>query len=250
MSATRRHELTAEKLLRRQPLFRELDPPTVARLAAAAGRRLLRRGEPLFRQGDRPSGMYIVVYGRLKLLATDARGERLTGVVGPGRSFGEPVMFLQRPALVDAVAAEDALVLHLPSEAVFAEIDANPLLARRLLAALSQRVESLVHELGRQAAGGGRARLASYLLGLRGAADQDVVQLPAAKAAVATHLNLTAEHFSRLLREFAAEGAVSVQGRSVRLLAPQRLAEAAASGFRRRPAQAGARALRSPAPAP
>jgi len=248
MSVTSRPEVAAERLLRRQPLFRELDAPTVARLAAAAARRPLRRGEPLFRKGDRPSGMYIVVFGRIKLVATEARGERLTGVVGPGRSFGEPVMFLQRPALVDAVAAEDALVLHLPSEAVFAEIDANPLLARKLLAALSQRVESLVNELEKQAAGGGRARLASYLLGLRGAPDEDQVQLPVAKAAVATHLNLTPEHFSRLLRELAAEGAVSVQGRAVRLLAPQRLAEAASSGFRRSRAEAGDAARASERP--
>ena len=102
------------------PLFRSLDRATLERLAAATTRRTLRRGEILFRKGDAPTGMYIVVYGEIRLISrTPARGARLTGDVGPGHSFGEPVMFLERPTLVEAQAASDALLLHVPKEAVF-----------------------------------------------------------------------------------------------------------------------------------
>jgi CRP-like cAMP-binding protein len=79
--------------------------------------------------------MYVVVYGEVKLIATTpTRGPRLSGIVGPGRSFGEPVMFLERPTVVDAQAASDALLLHLPKEAVFEEIERNPKFARRMIA--------------------------------------------------------------------------------------------------------------------
>ena len=68
--------------------------------------------------------MYVVVFGEIHLVATTpARGARLTGVVGPGQSFGEPVMFLERTAVVDAQAATDALVLRLPADVVFIDID-------------------------------------------------------------------------------------------------------------------------------
>lgn len=199
------------------PLFKALDKAALARLAAATTRHTFKKGERVFSKGDAMTGLYVLVYGEIRLLArTPARGERLTGVVRAGRSFGEAMMFLERPAVVDAQAATDALVLHLPKEAVFQEIERSPLFARRIIAALSQRVQSLVEELDRQAQGGGRARLVDYLArGCKGAAGPTVFTLPAPKAAIALHLNLTPEHLSRLLRELARDGLIEVNGRAI-----------------------------------
>jgi CRP/FNR family transcriptional regulator, dissimilatory nitrate respiration regulator len=208
------------------PLFKALDNETLARLAAATTRRALKRGERVFSKGDMLTGMYIVVYGEIRLLArSPARGDRLTGVVRAGRSFGEPLMFLERPALIDAEAATDALVLHLPKETVFDEIERNPLFARRMIAGLSQRVEAMVHEVDRLALGSGRARLIDYLMRSAGAGPGPrIVTLPAAKGAIASHLNLTPEHFSRLLHELADEGLLQVRGRNITVPDPERLA--------------------------
>lgn len=224
-----RPEIAPQVFLAALPLFKALDASALARLAAATTRRALQRGERVFSKGDAVTGMYVVVYGEIRLVArSPVRGERLTGVVRPGHSFGEPVMFLERPAVVDAEAATDALVLHLPKEAVFDEIERNPRFARRMLAGLSQRVESLVQELDRQALGGGRARLVEYLLrGADAGPGPRIVTLPAAKGAIASHLNLTPEHFSRLLRELADQGLVQVKGRSITVPDPGRLAAGA-----------------------
>ena len=213
----RRKPIAPQSFLASVPLFREMDAASLDRLAAGAERRELKRGSRLFRKGDPATGMYVVVFGEINLIATTpARGARLTGVVGPGQSFGEPVMFLERPAVVDAQAATDALVLHLPASLVFDEIERNPRFARRMIAGLSRRVEALVRELDRHASGTGRARLAAYLLrGHEGATGELVVKLPAAKAAIATQLNLTPETFSRLLRELADRGMIRVQGRTI-----------------------------------
>lgn len=213
----RRKPIAPQSFLASVPLFREMDAASLDRLAAGAERRELKRGSRLFRKGDPATGMYVVVFGEINLIATTpARGARLTGVVGPGQSFGEPVMFLERPAVVDAQAATDALVLHLPASLVFDEIERNPRFARRMIAGLSRRVEALVRELDRHASGTGRARLAAYLLrGHEGATGEVVVKLPAAKAAIATQLNLTPETFSRLLRELADRDLIRVQGRTI-----------------------------------
>lgn len=223
-----RPEIAPRVFLAALPLFKALDAAALTRLASATTRRPLKRGERLFSKGDAVTGMYVLVHGEIRLLArTPARGERLTGVVRAGRSFGEPVMFLERTAVVDAEAATDALVLHVPKEAVFEEIERSPVFARRIIAALSQRVETLVNELDRQALGGGRARLVDYLLRLAGAGTGSrVVTLPAAKGAIASHLNLTAEHFSRLLHELAEEGLIEVKGRSITVRDRQALSAA------------------------
>ncbi len=221
-----RPEIAPQAFLAALPLFKALDEATLARLAAATTRRALARGERLFSKGDVAKGMYVVVHGEIKLVArSPVRGERLTGVVGPGRSFGEPVMFLERPAVVDAEAAGDALVLYLPKEAVFAEIERNPRFARRIIASLSQRIESLVHELDRQSLGSGRARLIDYLVRRAGNhPGPRLVTLPATKAAIASQLNLTPEHFSRLLHELATAGLLQVEGRRIIVPDVERLA--------------------------
>jgi CRP-like cAMP-binding protein len=220
-----RREIAPEVFLAGVPLFKALDAATLARLAAATTRRTLKRGETLFRKGDPASGMYVVVYGEIKLLATTpARGSRLTGIVEPGQSFGEPVMFLERPTLVDAQAASDSLVLHLPKAAVFEEIERNPKFARRMIAGLSQRVESLVRELDRQALGSGSERLIAYLLRHgRGHPGPIVVTLPAAKSEIASQLNLTPEHFSRILHVLAQAGLLEIEGRKITVPRRERL---------------------------
>lgn len=215
----------AGALLKSLPLFKALDEASLGRLAAATHRRVLARGERVFSRGDDPEGMYVVVYGQVRLLGrARGGGERLAGVVDAGHSFGEPIMFLERPALVDAEAATDALVLQLPKEAVFAEIERNPRFARRLIAGLSSRLEALVQQQERQDRGGGRARVVDYLLRQGGSAAGVPFTLPAAKAAVAAHLRLTPEHFSRLLHELAAEELLRIDGRRITLLQPLRLA--------------------------
>lgn len=220
----RRRQVDPQRFLASLPLFEAVGPATLARLAAATQRLPLAKGELLFRRGDPPAGLYVVVYGEIRLIAPSGRGERLTGVVGPGASFGEPVMFLERPALVDAQAATDAVVLRLPKEAVFAEIEHDPRFARRMLAALSRKVEALVQEREREALGTGRERLAGYLLRRSGGEAGAVITLPASKAALASLLNLTPEHFSRLLHDMAAAGTLRVEGRRITLLEPARLA--------------------------
>lgn len=226
--ATRR-EIAPQAFLAALPLFKALEADSLSRLAAATTPRRLARGERLFGKGDQADAMYVVVHGEIRLVArSPARGERLTGVVGPGRSFGEPVMFLERPALVDAEAASDALVLRLPRDAVFAEIERNPRFARRIIAGLAQRIESLVQEIDRLSQGSGRARLVDYLVRRAGdGAGPREFTLPATKAAIASQLHLTPEHFSRLLHELAQAGLLQVRGRRIAVPDVQRLAASA-----------------------
>ena len=121
-----------ESFLANLPLFRGLSPDDLARLAAGTRRRTLARGEILFREGEPSTGVHAVVYGRIKLfnLGSDGR-ERVIDIVGPGRSFGEPLMFLEKPYIVSASALADSLVLHIDKETVFAELQRNPLTCSR-----------------------------------------------------------------------------------------------------------------------
>jgi CRP-like cAMP-binding protein len=216
-----------ESFLANLPLFRGLAPDELARLAAGTSKRLLVRGEVLFREGEPSTGVHAVVYGRVKLYnAGDGNRERVIEVVGPGHSFGEPVMFLGKPYVVSASALTDALVLHVARDTIEAELACNPRLAAHIIGALAQRLESLVREIQDYAVGSGARRFVAWLLrqpGAREAAGAAVVTLPGAKRVLAARLKVSPEHLSRILRELTAAALIEVHGREVAIPDARRL---------------------------
>jgi CRP-like cAMP-binding protein len=229
-----RREIAAHELLSGIALFKKLDAPARGRIADRVTKVRVRRGETVFERGATPTGFFAVVFGEIALIADGARGRRLTGLVGAGRTFGEPVMFLEKPYLVEARAQTDALLLHIPKDAVFGEIERNPAFARHMIAGLAGRIESLVCEID-DAQRTAQHRLAMYLLRASRAgagAGEAAVTLSTSKAAVASRLGLTAEHFSRILHDLARRGLVRVDGRRVVIRDVGALAALAASASR------------------
>ena len=207
-----------EAFLARLPLFNGLAAADLERLAAATTRRELRRGELLFREGDEPTGLYVVVHGRVALTSRTGGRERIAEIVGAGRSFGEAIMFLDKRYIVGARALGDALVLHVAKETIFAELERSPVFARRMIGGLSAKLHATVRELDLYALGSGGQRFAAWLL--RAVPTDEhaaAVTLPAAKRAVASRLNLSAEHLSRILRQLSASGLIRVDGRKVEI---------------------------------
>lgn len=215
-------EIKLEAFFANLPLFRGLGAEALARLAAGAKRLRLARGEVLFREGEAPEGLFAVVYGEIRLTRDDGR---LVGLVGPGRTFGEPVMYLEKPYHLSAAALKDSLVVQVSKQAVLGEIERNPKFARRVIVDLARRVEMMVRELETYALGPAAQRLISYLLrdAPPAAAGALEITLPMAKRALASRLNLSAEHLSRILGELSAQGLVEVNGRRLRIADAARL---------------------------
>ncbi|HJS38896.1 MAG TPA: Crp/Fnr family transcriptional regulator [Burkholderiales bacterium] len=215
-----RREIRTEQFLARLPLFAGLGAAELERLAAATTRREPKRGEFLFRQGEPPTGFHAVVHGRIELRARTPHGrERVTDIVGAGRSFGEAIMFLDKPYIVSARALGDALVLHVAKDAVFDELERSPGFARRIIATLSAKLHAAARELDTYALGSAEKRFAAWLLRAAAPAERGAVSvtLPAAKRAIASRLNLSAEHLSRILRHLVSEGLIEVRGRTVEI---------------------------------
>jgi CRP-like cAMP-binding protein len=131
--------------------------------------------------------------------------------------------------VAEASALSDTLLVVLPAAPLLELIDRDPGFARALLASVCQRMHALIADFEAATAHGARERLAAYLDALAEPGSA-VAELPAAKTVVAARLGVAKETLSRLLRQFALEGLISVQRRSIRLLDRERLAAAARGG--------------------
>mgnify|MGYP003861891731 CR=1 FL=1 len=214
----RPHLFNTTEFLENHPLFHGLAPEPLARIAKSAQIFEAPQDSVLFKAGDSCCGFHIIVYGQIKLSVQNAKGgEKVIELLGPGQSFGEAVMFLETPYRVVAEAIADSKLLHIDRAAVFAELDRDPLLARRIISSLSMRLHHLGSELKSQALQSGTQRVVGYLLSLVDDADNAGVQvvLPARKNIIASRLNLTQEHFSRILHGLAGVGVIGIQGQKI-----------------------------------
>lgn len=221
-----RKRLDVAGALRNVPMFRQLAPERLTQIAA--GTRIVRgtRGDLLFHKGDLPTGFWLLLFGQVKLaLSTDRGVEKVLQLLGPGQSFGEAVMLVERGYLVHAECLADSLLLHIPKQAVFEAIDAEPGFARALLAGLSFRLHELVTDVEAYSMRSAAQRLVGYLLNLcEDTADGErQIALPTSKHLVASRLNLTPETLSRILHTLADEQLIRVEGRTVTICDLERL---------------------------
>jgi len=212
--------IKVQSFLSNVPLFKELASDELDRIALNTQQVRAERTEVLFRRGDPAMGFHILVFGQVKLAFTSPRGdEKVVDLIGPGGSFGEAVMFMERPHVVTAQALSDSLLLYIPREVVFEELERDPRFVRRIIAGLSIRLHSLMSDLESDSLNSGTQRIIGYLL--RDSEDDPKskrtleVTLPATKGVIASRLSLTQEHFSRILHDLAARGLVEVNGRSI-----------------------------------
>ena len=69
------------------PLFKELEPSELDRIAAYTTEVHVSRGEIIFHQGDPCTGFHCVIYGRVKLAFSSPQGaEKVVEIIGRGRA--------------------------------------------------------------------------------------------------------------------------------------------------------------------
>jgi CRP-like cAMP-binding protein len=223
--------INIEALLTHVPLFNGLAPEEIARIARATREIHASKGDILFHKGDNCNGFHLIVYGQVKLAFTSAQGtEKVVEILTQGQSFGEALMFMEKPYIVFAQALTDSLLLHVSKAAIFEELERDHNLCRKMLAGMAMRLHQLMNDVESYSLHSGKQRIIGYLL--RELPDDEpdsinginvTITLPTNKGVIASRLNLTQEHFSRILHELIDLGLILVEGRKIHIPSVARL---------------------------
>lgn len=221
-------QIKTQAFLANLPMFSEMSAEELDRIAAATLPVHVTKGESVFHTGDPCVGFHIVVYGQVKLGFTSPQGiEKVVEIVSPGQSFGEALMFLDKPYIVFAQALSDAMLLHVAKHAVLEELARDPQFARRMISGLARRLHGLVRDVEAYTLRSGQERVIGYLLAdvadSTGNGKPVEVHLTPGKSVIASRLNMTPEHFSRILHDLAESGLIEMNGRTVRIPDLERL---------------------------
>ncbi|MDO9600500.1 MAG: Crp/Fnr family transcriptional regulator [Azoarcus sp.] len=211
------------RLLSNATLFKGLALDEIAHFARGAREASAGKGAILFHRGDPCTGFHLIVRGQIKLAFSSSEGnEKVVEILGPGQSFGEAVMFMDRPYVVMAQTLTDCEVIHIAKHVVFEEMGRDPIFCRKIIAGLSCRLHQLIADVESYSLRSGRDRIIGYLL--REEENEETVRtgrvsirLPTSKGTIASRLNLTQEHFSRILHELIDAGLIEVEGRTIHI---------------------------------
>ncbi len=212
------------RLLRQASLFEGLGCHEIARFARGVREVKAAKGEILFHRGDPCNGFHLILSGQIKLAFTSSEGnEKVVDILRQGQSFGEAVMFMDKPYVVLAQALTDSTLLHIGKQVFFEEMTGDPLFCRKIIAGLSQRLHRLMGDVESYSLRSGRERIIGYLLreeevsGEAASTGRVSIRLPTSKGTIASRLNLTQEHFSRILNELTQSGLIEVEGRTIHI---------------------------------
>ncbi|MCS7101452.1 MAG: fumarate/nitrate reduction transcriptional regulator Fnr [Burkholderiaceae bacterium] len=191
--------------------------------ALVATRRRVRRGEALFRAGDRFEALYAVRLGFLKSTVTSSDGrEQVTGFHMAGEIVGLDGIGNEAHSC-DTVALEDTEVCVIPYQRLEEVAASVPALRGHLHKVMSREIvreHGVMLLLGSMHA---EERLAAFLLNLsqrfeaRGYSRSEFV-LRMTRAEIGSYLGLKLETVSRVLSRFAQEGLIEVNQKHVRIV--------------------------------
>jgi len=193
---------------------------------------LRRRGVPrnatIFLSGEQPGGMYIVVEGAVKISKVSADGqEKVIDILKKGDCLGETSTFLGIPYNVTAQAVVDSIVVHLPEKLLSGLIEDSPALVRKLLGLMSRRLHCLMLDIESSNFKPGHERVAEFILAQlpanAGNSMEMAIRLPLKKVDLASRLNLTPQHLSRIFQDLRRKGLIAVDGQIVRVPSVERL---------------------------
>lgn len=221
--------MSPRDLLLRSPLFSQLAPAELEKVVALLRRRRYRAGEPVFREGDPGTALYVVDTGEIRILLGGADGKEVVlSLLGSGEFFGELALLDGEPRSADAVATAPTEVLVLPRDDFLRLLREVPAVSINMLAALSRRfrrTDRLVHDAAFSDVRTRVTRLLLELADTHGRLGPGGVTIGPrlTQGDLASMVGATRESVNKVLRSYAAQGLLRHERGRLALINVERL---------------------------
>lgn len=204
-------------LLAGAELFSAFDEASLRRIADASERRLLRRNEVVFDEGDESSELFVVRTGRIAIANTSVDGrESVIALMEPGDLFGELPMFDGQGRSAQARALELSELLAVPYDPVHQVISEQPSLLWGVVAMLTGRLRATDNALADSVFLDVTGRTAKRLIELSNGADEFL--LPITQEELAGMVGASRERVNKAISAFIRLGWIEQVDRRYRIV--------------------------------
>jgi CRP/FNR family transcriptional regulator, cyclic AMP receptor protein len=221
-------------VLRKHPIFCDLDPEAFDQLCRYAKHTTLKRGANIFSKGDPGNSLIAVISGTVKISVSSAGGRSaILNLIGAGETFGEVAVLDGQARTADAIANTDCELFVIDRRELLPFVRSHPALAMKFIELLCTRIRWTSDQVEQVILQNLPGRLASALIRLT----EKHKLAPKGRSIAITQqeisemVGMTRESINKQLRIWAMRNWVRLEHGAIVVLEPgplQALAEAGA----------------------
>jgi CRP/FNR family cyclic AMP-dependent transcriptional regulator len=223
-------------VLRKHPIFSDLEPAAFDQLCRYAKLTTLKRGATIFSKGDAGNSLFAVISGTVKISSSSAEGRSaILNLIGSGEVFGEVALLDGLSRTTDAIANSDCELFVIDRREFIPFVRSQPALAMKFIELLCARLRWTSEQVEQVILQDLPGRLASALIRLT----EKHQRSPAGRAITITQqeisemVGMSRESINKQLRAWATRNWVRLEHGAIVVLdagSLQALAEAGSKG--------------------
>lgn len=209
-------------IVNKHSIFSVLEPEEINILKSHHTCRLYKKGEIIFNEGEKPIGLTVLSEGQVKVFKEGVGGrEQITRLAKPVGFIGYRALFAEESHIASAVAIEDSYICIISKDGIYKLIRSNNKLAILIIKTLATELGLSNNRTITLTQKHIRGRLAESLLflidtyGLE--QDNKTINIYLSREDIANLSSMTTSNAIRTLSAFAHEGAISLNGRRIKV---------------------------------
>lgn len=135
------------ELLRRVPLFANIETSRLKLLAFTSERLTFDAGAVLFREGDRGDSAYLILAGKVDVAVNSPKGDVVVAHIGANNIVGEMALLCEMPRTATIVAAEPLDTLRIKKDQFLQMLRDIPQMPLEIMRELAVRLNHVNKEL-------------------------------------------------------------------------------------------------------
>lgn len=198
----------------------------LATISASKNCQVYKKGQVIFHEGSKPSGLHCVNSGKIKVskLGSDGK-EQIIRLAKPGDMIGYRALMAESSYSASAVALDDTVVCFIPKTEFLKLVSANIHVTNGLMKLLSTALGEAEERMVQMAYKPVRERLAEALLLLQKTYQEgdNNFTISISREDLASIVGTAKETTIRLLSEFKDENIITSKGSNITIIDPEKL---------------------------
>lgn len=207
----------------KRSIFYTLSPEEKKQLSKNISSSFYKKGDIIFKEGDKPSGLICLAEGKVKIFKEGVGGrEQIVRLARPIGFIGYRALFAEENYNSSAVALEDSFACIIDKDSLFRVLHNNNQLAMIILRTMASELglsNSRTVTLTQKHI---RGRLAESLIFLKNTygfeEDGQSLKVYLSREDIANLSNMTTSNAIRTLSSFASEKVISLDGRKIKIM--------------------------------
>ncbi|WP_291109960.1 Crp/Fnr family transcriptional regulator [Flavobacterium sp. UBA6195] len=214
-------------IVRQFSSLKALNKDELIRMAECKTSYTIKKGEPIFEEGEVTNGIYCIKDGVCKLSKLSDNGkDQIVKLVKPGELLGQRSMISDEPANLSAVALEDMEVCFIPRSEVMQFFTQNNQFSMNVMRTICDDLKGADDHMVNMALKTVRQRLAETLIYLEdtfGKNEDGSLRIQLSREELAGMIGTATESCIRLLSELNKSDYIELTGKKITLLDKNKL---------------------------